>query len=58
MDKIRTSTPVDIPVDPITGGANVLRHKPEDDRKIVDKDGDPLTGPLGDTTAKPYENEG
>lgn len=49
-----TREPLDIPVDPITGPIGIVpTHKPE-----PEKDPDPLRGPLGDTAAEPYENEG
>jgi hypothetical protein len=46
---------IDTPVDPITGPAGIVKRRKPD---TEEKDPDPLRGPLGDTTAEPYENEG
>ncbi len=46
------SRPVDIPVDPLTGPASIV-PKPETEKRR-----ETLEGPLGETTAEPYENEG
>lgn len=53
MTDTRTPELIDIPVDPITGPACMVPPKPK-----PAKEPDPLRGPLGDTAAEPYENEG
>ncbi len=52
MDKLQTTAPLDIPVDPISGPATIIPAK--HDKAKPDKDSDAL----GETTAEPYENEG
>ncbi len=58
MSDTHTPDPIDIPVDPITGPADIIPlRKPRPMPKPAQQP-DPLRGPLGDTTAEPYENEG
>ncbi len=49
---------IDIPVDPITGPAGIVKRPRPETEPPEDKEPDPLRGPLGDTTSEPYENEG
>lgn len=49
--------PLIIPADPLGGGLAIIDVE-KAERKDHEDDEDPLTGPLGETTRKPYENEG
>lgn len=49
-----SAPPVIVPADPLGGGLSVI----EIERAEHVKHDDALRGPLGETTRKPYENEG
>lgn len=49
-----SAKPVILPADPMGGGLSVI----EVEKTEHDSNDAPLRGPLGETTRKPYENEG